>query len=379
MSPSIDGNVLSYQGSNYFRQRLVLAVLSQRSIVVSGIRNQDVDPGLRDFEADFLKLITEITNGTQASVNETGTRVFFKPGILHGGSIEHRCVASKSVSYYLEGLIYLAPFCKHPLDVRLFGITNDCEEQSVDAFKQTSLPVLGKFMYTENLDLKIISRGAPPLGGGEVRFTAPVCRRLRATQFTDAGKIKRVRGWAYCMKTNPQVTSRMVDSAKQLLLKFLPDVYIYTDACKGKRGGSSPAFGICLVAETRGGAFYAADAMSEPSKGREEMVPEVIGKTAAVNLVREIYRGGCVDTANQSLALLLMALGPADVSKYQFGTLTPFTIQFLRHLKDFFGLTFKIAIDKRAESEEDVLRTGGEKLQLSCIGTGYLNISKKLA
>ena len=231
-------------------------------------------------------------------MNETGTRVFFKPGVLHGGSIEHRCVASKSVTYYLEALIYLAPFCKFPLDAHLFGITNDCEEQSVDAFKQASLPVFGKFIFTENLDLKIISRGAPPLGGGEVRFTAPVCRRLRPVQFTKPGKIKRIRGWAYSMKTNPQVTSRMVDSAKDLLLKFLPDVYIYTEACKGKKGGLSPGFGICLVAETRDGAFYSADAMSDPSKGRDQMIPEDIGKEAAVRLVQEIYRGGCVESCS---------------------------------------------------------------------------------
>ena len=67
MSASLDKNILTYHGSNYFRQRLVLAVLSQRSIVVSDIRSQDVEPGLRDFEADFLKLITEITNGEQSN------------------------------------------------------------------------------------------------------------------------------------------------------------------------------------------------------------------------------------------------------------------------------------------------------------------------
>ncbi|OQR67702.1 RNA 3'-terminal phosphate cyclase protein-like [Tropilaelaps mercedesae] len=374
------GSVVTYRGANFFRQRLVLAALSQRSIIISNIREQDLNPGLTDYEADFLTLITTITNGTEASVNETGTQVFFKPGVLYGGSIEHSCVLSKSVSYFLEGLIYLAPFCKFPLDVRLLGVTNDCIDQSVDALKHVTLPVFGKFMFTEGLDIQIVARGASPLGGGEVRFKAPICKRLRPVQFTNPGKIKRIRGWAFSMKTNPQMASRMVDSAKELLLKFLPDIYIYTDACKGKRGGNCPGFGICLVAETRNGAFYAADAMSDPSKGRELMIPEEIGKEAAVRLVQEIYRGGCADTANQSLALLLMALGPTDVSKYQLGPLTPYTIQFLRHLRDFFGITFKIGQDKvlAADDDQDALRLGGDKVLLTCLGVGYLNLSKKV-
>lgn len=37
-------------------------------------------------------------------------------------------------------------------------------------------------------------------------------------------------------------------------------------------------------------------------------------------------QGGCVDTQNQSLALLFMVLGPEDVSKVRLGKLSPFTI-----------------------------------------------------
>ena len=42
-----------------------------------------------------------------------------------------------------------------------------------------------------------MKRGAPPEGGGEVVFSCPVRRTLRPIQFTDAGKIKRIRGLAY--------------------------------------------------------------------------------------------------------------------------------------------------------------------------------------
>ena len=44
---------------------------------------------------------------------------------------------------------------------------------------------------------KIVKRGAAPNGGGEVIFSCPVRRTLRPLQFTEPGKIKRIRGLAY--------------------------------------------------------------------------------------------------------------------------------------------------------------------------------------
>lgn len=38
---------LTYEGSNYFRQRLILATLSGRSVKINRIRSKDHDPGLR--------------------------------------------------------------------------------------------------------------------------------------------------------------------------------------------------------------------------------------------------------------------------------------------------------------------------------------------
>lgn len=37
----------------------------------------------------------------------------------------------------------------------------------------------------------------PPKGGGEILFSCPVRKVLQPIQFTDPGKIKRIRGTAY--------------------------------------------------------------------------------------------------------------------------------------------------------------------------------------
>ena len=41
----------------------------------------------------------------------------------------------------------------------------------------------------------------------------------------------------HCVRVNPSMANRMVDSARSVLNKYLPDVYIYTDVVKGKEGG----------------------------------------------------------------------------------------------------------------------------------------------
>lgn len=50
--------------------------------------------------------------------------------------------------------------------------------------------------------------------------------------------------------------------ALQVLLKFIPDVYINTDQCRGPNAGKSPGFGASLVAETNEKTFYCAEAVS---------------------------------------------------------------------------------------------------------------------
>ena len=57
-------------------------------------------------------------------------------------------------------------------------------------------------------------------------------------------------------------TPRVVETAKGELLKFLPDVYIYTDHFTGPRSGKSPGFGLTLTAETTTGCFLTAEVVT---------------------------------------------------------------------------------------------------------------------
>jgi len=56
----------------------------------------------------------------------------------------------------------------------------------------------------------------------------------------DSGMVKRIRGTACSIRVSPAIANRIVESAKSVLLKFLPDVYIYADHCKRSISGKSP-------------------------------------------------------------------------------------------------------------------------------------------
>jgi RNA 3'-terminal phosphate cyclase-like protein len=68
--------VLRYKGSNSFRLRLLLSTLSGKSIRIDEIRTKDASPGLRDFEASFLRLMEKLTNGCVVEISETGVWLF---------------------------------------------------------------------------------------------------------------------------------------------------------------------------------------------------------------------------------------------------------------------------------------------------------------
>jgi len=79
--------MLRFSGHAEFRQRIVLATLSRRPIRIEEIRTGgSADAvGLCDFEASFLRLVEKLVDGSEIIVNETGTALQYRPGMIIGG------------------------------------------------------------------------------------------------------------------------------------------------------------------------------------------------------------------------------------------------------------------------------------------------------
>ncbi|XP_068648003.1 probable RNA 3'-terminal phosphate cyclase-like protein [Aristolochia californica] len=369
------------KGSKHLRQRLMLATLSATPVIIEDIRRDDTWPGLRPHEISLLRLLEKISDDCTVEINETGTKLKYKPGVLIGGKhLVHDCGVSRSIGYFLEPLIVFGLFGKKPLTIRLKGITNDSNDPSVDTFRTTTLHMLKHFgVPLEGLELKIESRGSPPLGGGEVILGVPIIpNSLSATTWVDEGMVKSIRGVTFTTRVSPQFENRMIYAARGIFNRFIPDVHIFTDHKSGPVAGRSPGYGISLVAETTTGCLLSADISvcaareidTHDIEGSEEkaelLPPETLGIQAASMLLEEIEQGGVVDSTHQGLLFLLCALCPQDVSKVRVGKLTPYAIETLRHIRDFLGVKFAI---KPEPSTNTVV--------LKCVGCGLKNLSRK--
>jgi RNA 3'-terminal phosphate cyclase-like protein len=355
-------------------------------VVITDIRVKDEEPGLRDYEASFVRLLDKICDGTDISIDETGTVLRYTPGqIIGGDGLVHNCPSSRGITYFLEGLLFLAPLAKKPLSIRLRGITNGGPDVTCDTFRTATLPLLAKFGLSEGLTFKITKRGALPGAGGEVTFSCPTLKKVEPIELMDEGKVKRVRGVAYTTRVSPQFAARMVDAARGVLNDFLPDVWIYSDHCKGMACGESPGYGLSLVAETITRCLKSSDACAELEGGSKSsreaseasaeatavvslQSPEEVGAAAAMRLLAEIDLDGVVDTVHQPLILYYLSLSEeVKPARVRLSRLSPAAAQMLRHVHDFFGVKFQI--------KEDHGDSG--TVVLSCFGAAVTNTARR--
>jgi RNA 3'-terminal phosphate cyclase-like protein len=362
-------------GAAQFRQRIAVSLLSHRPLLIRNIRADDLEnPGLKDYEASFLRLIDQMTNGSRMEINATGTQLRFKPGVLVGGEMEHDCPESRSTGWFLEGILPLAPFGKEPLSITLTGVTDGCSDvdPSPDYLSASAIPLFAQFGIgmddEENApQIRVIKRAAAPTGGGKVYFGCPIAKELKPIDLTDPGKVKRIRGNSIsCKIVSSSMAARVAYAAKGVFHRLMPDVWIHTDVHTPKRNGcgNSPGLSLVLTSESTTGVVYTAECcLDHHERGAE--LPEDMGKRGACLLLEEIRRGGCLDTNCQSLALLWMCLTPEDVSRIRLGTLSQYTVETLRLLKRGLDVEFKVTPENDTKT-----------VMMSCLGTGYRNMAK---
>lgn len=162
---------------------------------------------------------------------------------------------------------------------------------------------------------------------------------MKTLNFVEAGKIKRIRGIAYviylsiynrlfliswirrhAVRVSPQFSNRMIEAARSVLNRYIPDIYLYSDVYKGEDSGKSPGYALSLLAESTTGAIHSAETVSQPG-----VTPEDIALQASRALLCEIKRGGCIDRQHQILVLMMMVLGSEDVGRCRMGEPTPRT------------------------------------------------------
>ncbi|KJZ72652.1 hypothetical protein HIM_08011 [Hirsutella minnesotensis 3608] len=395
---------LRFTGHRHFSRRLTIATLTGRPIHISKIRSTSpTNPGLAPHEVSFLRLLEAVTNGSSMQISYTGTTITYHPGLIAGtiagqGATEGDVIlhnipdtCTRGVTYFLLPLCLLAPFSKAHMNVRFSGpgvITSATEtgDVSVDTFRTAILPLFGLFgIPPARIEIRVLQRscaGPGGRGGGgcvELRFASQV--RLPKTLHLNRspGRIKRIRGVAYCTGVSASNNARMIHAAREVLNPFSADIHVAaqydqaplvpTDKAGSKRR-LGIGFGLSLVAESSSvGVLYSADVVVPPSGG---VVPEDIGKRCAHQLLESIARGGCVSQESANAMLILMAMGSEDIGRLRIGKEvigTEDLVALARDLKTFGASSWGL---------RDVEDESGDII-VSVKGTGVGNVGRKMA
>jgi RNA 3'-terminal phosphate cyclase-like protein len=241
-------------------------------------------------------------------------------------------------------------------------MTASSDDSSIDVIRTVFLKILAKFGVSDGLDLKIVKRGSPPLGGGEVQFTCPVLTSLSGVDLIDSGRIKKIRGLAAVTRISPQTSNRLVESCRALLNTFIPDIYIYADVYKGDEAGLSPGFGVSLIGESTTGALLHADCIGEAGS-----TPEAVGKRTAKALLAEIANGGFFSSSINWFVLVAMSLTVDNLNRVSFGAINEVDYSVMDAIKSFLGVSFQL---KKLSSDGPFF--------ISCVGSGYINFNQRM-
>ncbi|CDK26572.1 unnamed protein product [Kuraishia capsulata CBS 1993] len=357
--------LLNFRGAENFRLRLILSTLSGKAIKIDKIRSNDLNPGLRDHEVSFLRLLEAVTNGSSIEISYTGTTLVYRPGLIIGGSLSHACPSTRSVTYFIEPMLYLAPFSKQKFSIIFKGLTSHKSDLGIDSIRWGILPVMEKFGVRE-CSLHTLSRGEFPNGGGEVhlmvdsRIPQPVTMHA-----LDLPKITSIRGISYCTRVSPSIVNRMIDSAKSVLRPTGVEINITSDVWRGDKSGKSPGFGITLFTETKSGWRLCIDDI-----GAAGETPEDLAQKVAFGLLELIESSGVVSSFQLQLAMVFMVIGKEDIGRliiYK-DQIDEKLISLMRDIKAVFGTEFYF----RDSDEKDFLIATAK-------GIGFTNASKKIA
>lgn len=360
--------MLQFEGCSLLRHHIVCSIIAKRPVRITGIHDDEDPMGLQPYEANFLKFIDRVTTGSTFQVQDNNTTLNFTPGMILGGSFAHEVPSSRCVSYIMEAAVLLLPFAKYDSKITFVGATQGELDLSVDTFRTVTTRWLQLFGIHSSV--RIIRRGAAPGGGGAVELEVKATRRLTSATTKERGRVRRVRGIAFACRTAPDLPQRSATAAKGVLLKLLPDVYVVTDVdgSKSNRKEGISGYGVLLVAETTSKlCVISQEATAGPCES-----PEEVGQRAAELLMDQIFAGGCVDAHHQLLVMLLMALGPDDISTVRFGELTSSGVSALMLMESYFGVS--CAIKEEGSPTDPSLPS---TTLITCLGANLVNVWKK--
>jgi len=327
-----------FTGHLCLRERLFLSFFSGKPIYIEDIRIRTKKIGLRDFELNLLSLIDKLTHNCLIQLNEPGTHLKFSPGYVNEGNYFHNTDGTRSLSYYLEFLIYLIPTMRKKMNVKLLGIRSLKTEISLEAFSYVSFALFRK-TGAQNLRLRIMTSAISKTKNTEVILFCPKINHLNSFQYIRRGRISDLQ-IIFTTSSNSILTYENLSTIlpKKILnynLNFkIHNFKVFNNKINFKT--------ITLIAESSTGCILSKDfTITRKNLKFKQWIEFYRGIFS--EFMSYLISGCCIDNHNQVFFLInSLNVSSSRISEIRVKKLTLSSIYFLRDCNTILGPIFKI-------------------------------------
>ncbi|OAF66165.1 putative RNA 3'-terminal phosphate cyclase-like protein [Intoshia linei] len=330
----------TFENTDYLIYKLLLSTVSGKPILINSISKNELS-GIQLYEVCLIRLVDKLTNGSEFIISPDGTKLTYKPGLLIGGKFDFKCNKEKSISYYLELVMLLSPFCRDEVQIKFNGVSHKEEEKTVEFLNIT----MTNFMKTclknihgesiANVNINQVKNSTYPCELGIVKYSYTHelgAQRIEPLLFQKFGKISKL-VISYWRKNVPQIIiNENIQCVKDKLTNFLPSHAIRAVELSGSRKFAKEskegietcnnAFGFIIHADTK--YMRVASEHTCFSLGSQANVTRIqdmhgqiiqIGNEALKTFSQSLFYNGAISPDDQVCCLLFMSLSYGDISK----------------------------------------------------------------
>ncbi len=158
----IDG---SHGGGQLLRSALSLSALTGESFTMTDIRGTRPNPGLGPQHLAAVELLADICDAEVSDIEVGTDDIEFRPGAIEGGEYEVDIGTAGSITLLFDAVLPLGTAVDSPLVVRARGGTDVKWSPTMDYWRWSKLPLLGRHGLHATVDVE--RRGFYPAGGGK--------------------------------------------------------------------------------------------------------------------------------------------------------------------------------------------------------------------
>ena len=322
-------------GGQIVRTAVALSVLIRQPIKITNIRAQRPIPGLRPQHYTALACIQKICDAEVEGVSVNSTSLTFTPRDIKPGTYTFDIGTAGSMTLVFQACLLSAFHTSTPLTIKLRGGSDVRWAPSWDYFASVFLPLISKIgIKTET---KLVKRGYYPTGGGEAILTIYPTEKLIPFHAEEPQNFTEMHGIIHRANLPEHISTRMKHAAINIAMNNNLRSNIQIDATVS----SSPGTGITLWSAS------GPTILGSTLLGEKTISAQVVGETAANQLIHEIKSGATIDRYAIDQILPYLVLAPKG-SACLIREISNHTKTNMWLIKQFFNIDFEVTPQQTA-------------------------------